>query len=281
MNKFGIIGFPLGHTLSPAMHKAALNYYGIEGDYIPMETDPEDLIDRIKQLKIENFKGFNVTIPHKVFVVPLLSSVDDIANIVGAVNTIVIDNNKALHGYNTDIYGFIHAIPENLRENLKSKKAAVLGVGGAARAVAIGLIQIGICDLVFYARNEEKALILADILSHKFPDISITVKGFNEYADLSEYSIVVNTTPLGMKGDYYNVSPLNRRAVQSLKNDAIVYDLIYKPKVTKLLKYAKDRELITIDGIEMLVLQGAKAFEIWTGKEAPVDIMREAVIKSL
>lgn len=281
MIKLGIIGYPLGHSLSGAMHKAALKYLGIDGNYYILETPPNQLIDRIKHLKIEDFTGFNVTIPLKVWIAPLLNDVDDYANIAGAVNTVVIKENKEMVGYNTDIYGFIEAIPKEHQENLKGKKAAVFGVGGAARAVAVGLAQLGLEEITFYARNTEKALKLKEIIQASFPEIEIKTSSNDQNADLSYSSIFINTTPLGMQGANEEISPISNRAINSLQDDCIVYDLVYRPKVTKLIQLAQKRDLFTLDGTEMLVLQGAKALYIWLEKEAPVDIMREAVLKNL
>lgn len=281
MLKLGIIGYPLGHTLSPLMHKAALEFLGIDGDYITLETPPDKLVDKVKYLKIHDFKGFNVTIPHKVWIVPLLHDVDDFANIAGAVNTVIIAEDKNLKGYNTDIYGFINAIPQVMRNNLYGKKAAVLGVGGAARAVAVGLIHLGIEEIVFYSIDNKSALKLKEVLNTNSPNVNIIIKEFNEYADLSFASLLVNATPLGMHGVNEDISPITKRSVDSLLDDTIVYDLVYKPRKTRLIKFAEEKGLVTVEGSEMLVLQGAKALSIWIGQDAPVDIMREVVLKNL
>ena len=288
MINLGIIGYPLGHTLSPLMHKAALEYLGIKGDYVVLETPPDELVNRIKFLKINNFKGFNVTIPHKVSIIPFLDEIDNCINVVGAVNTVIISENKKLKGFNTDIYGFINAISLDLRESLSGKKVAVLGVGGAARAVAAGLIHLGVKEIVFYARDEKKALSLKEILiAHlrcavrTLPDIKISIKEFKEFDDLSYASLVVNATPLGMYGVNEDISPLSRRSIDSLPDDAIVYDLIYRPKKTRLLEFAEKRGLKTVEGTEMLILQGAKALSIWINQDAPVEIMREVLLKNL
>jgi shikimate dehydrogenase len=262
------------------MHKAAFDYYGMTADYQVLETIPEDLISRIKYLKVNGFRGFNVTIPLKVWITPLLNDVDDPANFAGAVNTVLIRDNKDLSGYNTDIHGFMSSIPNEFRSSLIQGKAAVLGAGGAARAVAVALVQLGISEINFYARNQEKANKLRDILITNFHGIKINIHGFSEFADFSYASIVVNTTPIGMEGINQIVSPITRSSIESIPKGAIVYDLIYKPKETIFIRYAKSKGLYTIGGTEMLILQGAKSFEIWTGKEAPVDIMREAVLNS-
>lgn len=280
MIKLGIIGYPIGHSLSPVMHKAAFDYYGMSADYETIETEAEDIISRIKQLKINNYTGFNVTIPLKVWITPLLNDVDDAANLAGAVNTVLIRENKDLSGFNTDIYGFTSAIPNEFKVSLMQGKAAVLGAGGAARAIAVALAQLGVAEITFYARNQEKALQLRDVLITNFHGLRVNVQQFSEFADLSYASIVVNTTPIGMEGINQIISPITRSSIESIPKNAIVYDLIYRPKETIFLRYAKSRGLFTVGGTEMLVLQGAKSFEIWTGKEAPVDIMRQAVLKS-
>jgi len=281
MIKLGVIGYPLNHTLSPDMHNSALKYLGIEGHYYKLETPPEDLVSQVKYLKVQDFTGFNITIPLKVWITPLLNSEDDIANIAGAVNTVIIDEGKNLHGYNTDVYGFVEAIPAEIRENLKSKRAAVLGSGGAARAVAVGLAQMGLEHITFYSRNERKATSLKDAIANNFPLTSIEIKEFNEFADLSYASIVVNSTPVGMQGNNQDISPITKKSVESLPQDALVYDLVYRPQETRLLHYAKNRGLATLNGVEMLVLQGAKALSLWINRDAPVDVMRQAVLDNL
>ncbi len=274
MFKLAIIGNPISHSLSPAMHNAALKELGIEGEYIVLETPPEKLEEKIHFLKSNNFRGFNITIPHKVEVMKYLDSIDDAAKTVGAVNTVVIDENKKLHGYNTDVYGFIEAIPQELRTGLLNKKAAVLGSGGAARAVLAGLIQIGIQEISIFARNQEKAEELKEIFKN---NIKINCISLDENTDLSGFSIVVNTTPLGMKGENEEVSPLSEKSIATLSGNTIVYDIVYNPQKTKLLEYAERRGVKTINGLEMLILQGAKGFELWTGQKAPVSVMRNAL----
>lgn len=278
MLKLGIIGYPLGHSLSPAMHNAALKTNLIEGNYVALETPPEKLAEQITFLKNENFRGFNVTIPHKVEIIKYLDSIYNFAKVVGAVNTVVIDENKKLHGYNTDVYGFVQAIPEEIRKNLKGKHAAVLGSGGAARAVLVGLIEMGIKKISIIARNKEKSIELKEVILKNFSDIEINYSELEENVDLSGFSIVVNTTPLGMQGANQEISPLSQESISTLPKDALVYDIVYKPQKTILLEYAEKRGLKTLNGFEMLVLQGAKAFELWTGQIAPVEIMRKNLI---
>ncbi|OGI00209.1 MAG: shikimate dehydrogenase [Candidatus Melainabacteria bacterium GWF2_32_7] len=277
MIKLGIIGYPLGHSLSPTMHNAALKQLSIEGNYAALETEPEKLEERIKFLKDEGFRGFNVTIPHKVEIIKYLDNIDNFAKVVGAVNTVIIDENKRLHGYNTDVYGFIQAIPEGIRENLAGKKAAVLGSGGAARAVLVGLIELGIKEISIFARNQQKSLELKEVILKNFSEVEINCFDLNKNIDLSGFSIVVNTTPLGMQGGNEVISPLSEESVATLSKDALVYDIVYKPQKTKLLENAEKRGLKTLNGLEMLILQGAKGFELWTGQKPSVEIMRESL----
>ncbi|MEI7475002.1 MAG: shikimate dehydrogenase [bacterium] len=281
MLKLGIIGYPLSHSLSPIMHMSALKELGIKGNYEILETPPENLLERVKELKTSGYNGFNVTIPLKVYITPLLVSVDDAANVVGAVNTVYIDERKDMHGYNTDVYGFVHGIPEELRSSLKNKKAAVIGAGGAARAVVAGLAGLGMDSIDIYARDEKKALKIKEVLTDNFKEIKVKILSYNENCDLSQSSIVVNTTPIGMFGEYENLSPISNMAIDSIPSHGLVYDLIYRPRETKLLKQANKRGLATVDGSEMLVLQGAKALTIWTGKKAPIEIMRTTLLKNL
>jgi len=274
MLKLGIIGYPLEHSLSPVMHNAALKELGIEGIYEVLETPPEKLYAKVDSLKEQGYRGFNVTIPHKVEIIKFLDSIDSFAKAVGAVNTVLINENGSFNGYNTDVYGFVEAIPAETRVKLRGEKAVVLGSGGAARAVISGLAEIGIKEISIIARNQEKAQKLREIMGGNFSDIEIN---YIACRDLSEYSIIVNTTPLGMYGENERLSPLSQENIATLPEHSLVYDIIYRPRKTKLLEYAEKRGLKTLDGLEMLVLQGAKAFELWTGKNPPVEIMRDAV----
>lgn len=276
--KFGIIGYPLGHSLSSVMHMAALKALGLEGEYNPLETDPEDLVDRIKMLKRENYFGFNVTIPHKVPISLFLSKVDEYANLAGSVNTVKILEDKSLEGFNTDIYGFIKPI-ENL--DLKGKKAAILGTGGAARGVVVGLKSLGVNQIDFYTRNIVDSHAAIEGFRKKFPEVTINLVQ-NEFLNtISMYSIVVNTTPLGMKGKYADVSPLSDEIVKTLPDDSLIYDIVYNPIKTELIKKAEKYGKKYMGGLDMLVYQGARAFEIWTGKTPNPDKMKIAALYQL
>lgn len=276
--KFGIIGYPLGHSLSSVMHQAALKALNLDGEYNTLETEPEDLIDRIKMLKRENYFGFNVTIPHKVPISLFLSKVDEYANLAGSVNTVKILEDKTLEGFNTDIYGFMEPI-KNL--DLNGKKAAILGTGGAARGVIVGLQSLGVSQIDFYTRNIVDSHAAIEGFRKKFPEITINLIQ-NEFLNtVSIYSIVVNTTPLGMKGKYADISPLSEKIVKTLPDDGLIYDIVYNPIKTELIKYAEKADKKYIGGLDMLVYQGARAFEIWTGKAPNPDKMRIAALEKL
>lgn len=281
MIKLGLIGTPIKQSLSPTIHNTALESLGMIGSYELLETDPEDLIERLKYLKTQGYLGFNVTIPLKIPVTLFLQQVDDIADLAGAVNTVKISEDKYLYGYNTDVYGFVEGIPASFRAELKQKKAAILGTGGVSRAVVIGLSQIGIKEISFYSTDILKAKDMCFFLEKKFPSIKFNVNNYAQNINLSEYAIIINTTPLGTYGQYCGVSPLSDEIMDTLNSQAIVYDLVYNPRETEFLKQARKRNLRTVEGIEMLIHQGVKAFEIWTGQKPPIDKIKAEVYKKL
>ncbi|MCD8024289.1 MAG: shikimate dehydrogenase [Candidatus Gastranaerophilales bacterium] len=278
MYKFAIIGDPLGHSLSKFMHEAALKSLGLEGSYDILTTKSEDLITRLKYLKTNGYKGFNVTIPHKIPVALFLADVDEIANKIGSVNTVLINEDKSLKGFNTDVSGFMEPVKDVC---LKDKKAAVLGTGGASRAIICGLEMLGIKKVDIYTRNVINSTKSTDTLRERFPGVEIRLLQYEIMSDLSDISIVVNTTPLGMKGFRQGVSPLSDEIIKTLDNSAIVYDIVYNPikteLITKAIKYGKNYRT----GLDMLVYQGAKAFEIWTGIYPDTDKMKIAALEEL
>ena len=276
--KLGIIGCPLSHSLSKFMQEAALKDSGLNGSYDTLETQSEDLIQRIKYLKTNGYLGFNVTIPHKIPISLFLSDVDEFANRVGSVNTVVIDENKNLKGYNTDVFGFMEPIKD---VDLNNKKAAVLGTGGASRAVVAGLYNKGIKKIDMYTRNVINSTEAVNVLRQRFEDIEIKLLQYEVMENLSDISIVVNTTPLGMKNFRQGVSPLSDEMIKTLSDDAIVYDIVYNPIKTELINKAVKYNKKYVSGLDMLVFQGAKAFEIWTGIYANTDNMKIAALMEL
>ncbi len=278
MYKFGIIGCPLSHSLSKVMQQAALKSVNLEGVYDVLETKSEDLIQRLKFLKTQGYNGFNVTIPHKIPVALFLSDVDEVANLAGSVNTVVINEDKSLKGYNTDVYGFMKPIEE---VDLKDKHAVVLGTGGACRAVVCGLSLMGVKKIDIYTRNVINSAESIGILRERFKNIEIRLLQYELMENLEGVSIVVNTTPLGMKNFRQGVSPLSDDMVQTLSSDAIIYDIVYNPIKTELIQKAIKYNKKYVSGLDMLVYQGAKAFEIWTGQYPNTDKMKIAALEEL
>lgn len=276
--KFGIIGNPLSHSLSKVMQEAAFKSLDLQGSYDVLETKSEDLIQRIKFLKTNNYDGFNVTIPHKVPITVFLSEVDDVANMAGSVNTVLINEDKTLKGFNTDVYGFMKPIDDI---DLSGKKAAVLGTGGASRAVVCGLSLKGISKIDMFSRNVINSSDAVNTLKERFKDIEIKLLQYEILSSLKDVDIVVNTTPLGMKNFRQGISPLSDEIIQTLPDDAIVYDIVYNPIKTELINKAIKYNKQYKTGIDMLVYQGAKAFEIWTGQKPNVDKMKIAALEAL
>ena len=276
--KFGIIGNPLSHSLSKVMQEAAFKSLDLQGSYDVLETKSEDLIQRIKFLKTNNYDGFNVTIPHKVPITVFLSEVDDVANMAGSVNTVLINEDKTLKGFNTDVYGFMKPIDDI---DLNGKKAAVLGTGGASRAVVCGLSLKGISKIDMFSRNVINSSDAVNTLKERFKDIEIKLLQYEILSSLKDVDIVVNTTPLGMKNFRQGISPLSDEIIQTLPDDAIVYDIVYNPIKTELINKAIKYNKQYKTGIDMLVYQGAKAFEIWTGQKPNVDKMKIAALEAL
>lgn len=278
MYKFGIIGCPLSHSLSKPMQEAALLDLGLEGCYDVLKTESEDLISRLKYLKTNGYNGFNVTIPHKIPIALFLSDVDEVANRIGSVNTVVINKDKTLKGYNTDVYGFMHPI-DNI--DLKGKKGAILGTGGASRAVVCGLFIKGVRKIDMYTRNIIDSANSINLLRQKYPEIEFKLIQYEVINSLEEYSIIVNTTPLGMKNFREGASPLTDEMVETVSNEAIIYDIVYNPIKTELVKKAIKYNKKYQTGLDMLVYQGARAFEIWTGQKPNPDKMKIAALEEL
>ena len=279
MYKLGLIGYPLGHSLSAVIQKAGFESIGVEGSYDILETPPKDLVDRLKYLKSNDYRGFNVTIPLKVPIAVFLDEIDETADIAGCANTIKIMEDKSLKGFNTDIYGFKTALPKDC--DLIGKKAGIIGTGGASRAASIGLIQSGIKEIDYFSRNIINSANMINSMRKAFPEIKFNSYQIQMIRDLSELSILVNCTPVGMRGNSMDLAPITKYDVEKMNKDAIVYDVIYNPVKTLLLQYAEECGLKTVNGLDMLIYQGAKALEIWTGKKPDVQSMKIAALQAL
>ena len=280
MFKLGIIGYPLGHSISAVIQKAGLESIGLEGSYDVMETPPEDLISRIKYIKANGYNGFNVTIPLKVPMSLFLEDIDDYANIAGCVNTVKVLEDKSFYGYNTDIYGFKKAIPQDF--DLNGKNASILGTGGASRAAVVGLAERGVKEIDFYTRNIINSRQTLDYVRAKFPEITFNVYQIQNIRSLEHTSIIVNATPIGMKGFMADQMPLERADLDKLNPaKTIIYDIVYNPVKTILIQVAQKRGLKTIGGLDMLIYQAERAIEIWTGQSPDTKVMKIAALEAL
>lgn len=272
----GVIADPIGHTVSPAMHNAAFEQVGIDYLYVPFQVKKEELGKAIAGMRALNIRGLNVTIPHKVAVIPFLDDLDDLAQRIGAVNTIVNDDG-VLKGYNTDATGFLRALLERGVEP-KGKTVSILGAGGASRAISLALAERG-SNLIILNRTWDKVKEQADRIS-KLCQREVQALKLNKEnlaKALNKADILINTTSVGMSPDIEE-TPVT---ADLIKPPVIVFDIVYNPIETRLLREAEAAGAETISGIDMLVWQGALAFEKWTGLKAPVKVMREKAIKAL
>ncbi len=279
MVKLGIIGYPLGHSISAVIQKAGLKSIGLDGSYDVMETPPEDLISRIKYIKSNGYDGFNVTIPLKVPMSLFLDDIDDYANIAGCVNTVKVGEDKSFYGFNTDIYGFKRAIPDEI--DLTDKTASILGTGGASRAAVVGLAERGVKNIDFYTRNIINSRQTLEYVRAKFPEINFNVYQIQNIRSLADSSIIVNATPIGMKGFMADQMPLERADLDKLNPNTVIYDIVYNPVKTVLIQEAQKRGLKTIGGLDMLIYQAERAIQIWTGKDPDVKLMKIAALEAL
>jgi shikimate dehydrogenase len=266
--RLGVIGDPVAHSISPAMQQPAFDALGIPATYELWHTVAADLPARIASLREPDVLGASVTVPHKVAVMAHLDDISALARRAGAVNT-VINRNGHLTGDNTDAHGFAVSL-EQACPDVKSRQALVLGAGGAARAVVLALESIGLAHITLANRRLDRAESLAADLA----PTPLTVIGMDETAltnALPNASVLINATSLGWhKGE----TPIPLEWLQLLPDGAIVADLTYRD--TDLLEAARERGYATLDGLGMLVYQGARAFQLWTGREAPVQTMLDA-----
>ncbi|NUU77819.1 shikimate dehydrogenase [Paenibacillus xylanilyticus] len=271
----GVMGDPIGHSKSPAMHNAALEAAGVNGLYMPLHVRPEQLEAAVKGIVALGYRGVNVTIPHKEEVMQYLDVIDESARLIGAVNTIVNEGGK-LTGYNTDGIGYVRSLKEEAVPDLSGKQIAVLGAGGAARGVIYALALEKPERISILNRTAERASMLAsDLRGHGMGDI--TGSGMEEAAAvLASADIVINTTAAGMHPHVDDV-PVNPELI---REGTAVSDLIYNPLETRLLREARMRGCVVHGGLGMFVYQGAVAFEHWLGIPAPVETMRRAVLDS-
>ena len=280
----GVIGDPIEHTFSPAMHNAGLSELGLNYIYLPFHVKPDRLSYAIEGAKALGIQGLNVTIPHKTNIIKELDEVDTVAEMIGAVNTVKFiyeDGDVLTKGYNTDGYGCVRAIEE--KTSLNDKKVTITGAGGASRAVAFQIANSGIGELSILNRNYAKAEALANDLKTNLSRIGIDIN-INSYQidelkrELDNSDVFIDTTPLGM---YPNVDDKPIANADMLHEDLVVNDIVYTPMETSLIKEAVKANAKVVYGYKMLLYQGIRSFEIWLGQEAPVDVMEKALLDVL
>ncbi len=266
----GLIGYPLGHTISPPLQQAAFDYHSLPVVYEAWQTAPEALgaaLDRVRQ---PDCLGMNVTIPHKEAVLPRLDSVDDWARQIGAVNTVVNDGGR-LHGHNTDAAGFLRALRERGSFEVSGKRVVLVGAGGVARAVVLTLAREGAASLAIANRSVPRAEALAAV--GRSAGLSVDVVSLSDRPALRSAigaaDLLVNATSVGM----WHAAPGSPVPAADLHDGLFVHDLIYNPAETVLLRDAARAGARTLNGLSMLVYQGAAAFELWTHRQAPVGLM--------
>lgn len=269
----GIIGAPITHSRSPQIHNAAIAALGLDYVYVPFHVEPDDLGAAIEGFKAANVVGINVTIPHKQYVIPYLDEISREATLIGAVNTLIFKDG-AISGENTDAPGFLQAMPEDGLDVPQGGSAVVIGAGGSARAIVVALALAGVRTICITNRTVSRAVALATDLSEK-TGVSIYGIGLDD-SMLSDAvgtsQLIVNTASTGM-----DVSHPLLIDPEWLEPQSIVYDIVYTPPETRLLRAAAEKGCHTIGGLGMLVHQGAIAFERWTGVNPPIEIMRQAL----
>lgn len=272
----GVIGYPIAHTLSPLMHNAAIESLGVNYVYLPFPITPENLTTAIAGFEAIDLQGFSVTIPHKLAIIPLLSQITEKATLVGAVNTVWRSDN-GWQGTNTDVDGFLSPL-KSLDKDWSQVNPIILGNGGAARAVVVACAELGCPKIRVIGRNQKKLDPFKESWANTRLYDLVAVHSWDELEGLlSTTELLINTTPIGMS-PHADESPVEAELLELLPASAIAYDLIYNPRPTKFLQLAQAREITIIDGLEMLVKQGAIALEIWLGQPAPVAVMQQALL---
>ncbi len=272
MHLLGVIGHPIAHSLSPRMHNAALRHHGINAVYLAFDVLPEHLLVTVEAMRVLGLRGLNVTVPHKVAVLPLLDEVESVAARVGAVNTIVRRGERLL-GYNTDVVGFRLALRAIMPEGATGLPCLVLGAGGAARAVVAGLVEEGAAQVGIFNRTLERATLLAEAAASWGSTRCLVVDAGDLLEVARSADVIVNATSVGMHGTFKE-TPL---PVDILDSHHVVLDVVYGGEPTALVAGAQARGARAADGREMLIRQAAAAYELWFTRPAPLAVMRRAV----
>lgn len=270
---FGIIGHPVRHSLSPAMQNAALQACGLDGVFVPFDVQPERLGEAVAGLRSLGIRGVNVTIPHKTGVVPYLDGLDESAAAAGAVNTVSNEAGRLI-GYNTDGDGLVRSLAEEFAFTPENRSVVVIGAGGAARGAVAAICRAGARRITIANRSRDRATALVAAMEGRYPDTVLPVAEYGEHLTpfLHEADLVVNTTSLGMNGEVITGLDLG-----ALPRHAAVYDMVYAPPVTPLLREAHRLGLRNANGLGMLAAQGELAFRIWTGIMPPLGLMKRVL----
>jgi len=283
MKRAYVIGSPIRHSISPAIHNAAFAALGIDAHYEAVEVLPESLGEWVRSVRGPELLGFSVTIPHKEAIMPFLDEIAGDAALAGAVNTVVatspppspspVEGEGGLVGLNTDTLGFRRSLADEAGTSLRGQRVVLLGAGGAARAVAVVALQDGAASLVVANRHVERAEQILDalrILDSGTSTSAVALPGEAVARQIAEADVIVNATSVGLASQELPVDP------DHIRPRSLVVDLIYNPRETALLRAARERGADTLGGLGMLVYQAAAAFEAWTGVEPPIEVMRKA-----
>ena len=277
--KVFLIGHPVGHSISPTFQQAAFDYHGMDVTYQAIDVDPHQLQRAVDDLRKEDILGANVTVPYKELIIPMLDSGSDDVAAIGAVNT-VVNTEGQLVGNNTDAEGFLKSTLSSINIDPSGKSVLLLGAGGAARAVAVALAKRGASSIFIANRDLDRAHRLVDTL-RPIGNISGAIGLSSTKLEAIAYSsdIIVNCTSLGMSGGPHpDLSPIDKKFIPK---GSTVIDLVYNPSVTPILRDAQEVGAQTLGGLTMLVYQGSISFKMWTGIDAPIDIMLEVARKAL
>ena len=285
-NLVGLLGQPVNHSLSPIMHNAAYEEMGLDWCYVAIPCDKPNLDQINKALILIDCKGLNVTIPHKQEILKACKKLTAIANNIQAVNTLIPEKDNQWIGANTDVEGFLVPLKD---KNLTNKNIVVMGCGGSARAVVMGLFSLNVKQITIIGRNEDSLDIFLKNMQVLSTKSKVLIKGINNKKlnvtpYIEEADLIVNTTPIGMnsKNIEQESIPLGHDIWDSLSNKTILYDLIYNPRPTNWLKLGQEKNCFTIDGLEMLVEQGALSIKLWSGFDnVPTQIMKSSAKKHL
>ena len=282
----GLLGQPVNHSLSPIMHNAAYEEMGLDWCYLAMPCDKQNIERFTKALRFTNCKGLNVTIPHKQEVLKACNKLTKIAEDIQAVNTLIPEKNNQWIGANTDAEGFLMPLKKH---NLMNKSVVLIGCGGSARAVVMGLKSLNINKLTIIGRNKTSLSLFIKSMSNLLSNNLISIQGIN-HTDrniaqyIEEADLIINTTPIGMNDQNIQLEniPLGRQIWDSLSAKTILYDLIYTPRPTNWLKLGQQKNCVTIDGLDMLVEQGALSIRLWSGfNNVPIKTMKSSAEKHL